>query len=623
MIVTSPRATRTARSSLLAGLSLLATAPALAQDGGETATASGASALSADPEMVFMRFGHNAIPGVHVPDADVRNSIRVGVGAQYQRNPVVAYRLDKESGPVVENRIATQVGISWDFAKWGTARLMLPINANWGRSISGFEAPGAGVGDIMLGASFLPYQSKWFNFGLRGDVFFPSGRSQAYMGERSVRGNLGLTAMGKFANIVDLVGDVAVVARPTVDTQADFNLGSELVLSEALRIKLPWIPVNITQTLIARGGFTNFFQGGAENALELMGGVQIPLRDVGFNTDVTIDAMAGRGTNQGFGATDLRVLAAITITRNPGRKPKPEVVEVERPPIEIPPPFVPPPEDPEETVVEREDRIEVREPIEFFVDTANIKPASLSVLRKVAAIMNGNATIGHLVVEGHASAEGDFAYNYALSKDRAESIWKQLILDGVDPARVSFRGMGEVQPKVQGDSEEAYEANRRVEFKIVSRLNEFDLEGMTYPSSTLAPWSGGSVQLEKPLTPAERQELEMRKKKAKEADAAAADFSEGGTSGEDFSFESGETSEAPAETVERPEREGGDEPDLLEDASFGDGAVQDDGFNFEGESSTPEPAPEPEPEAEPEPGPEAAAEAGEDEAAPEAEESGE
>src|SRR5690606_25072650 len=111
--------------------------------------------------------------------------------------------------------------------------------------------------------------------------------------------------------------------RAVTDTQADFDLGPELVLSEALRIKLPWVPVHLTQTLIGRGGFTHFFQGGAENGLEILGGVQIPLRDVGYATDITIDAMAGRGTNQGFGTTDLRVLAAITVTRNPGRKPKP------------------------------------------------------------------------------------------------------------------------------------------------------------------------------------------------------------------------------------------------------------------------------------------------------------
>lgn len=597
MIAPSPRASLPFPTRLVAGLALLSSAPALAQDGQATTT-SGSSALSADPEMVFQRFGHNAIPGVHVPDADVRNSVRVGVGMQYQRNPVVAYRLDEEIGSVVQNRIAAQVGISWDFAKWGTARLMLPVNSNWGTAVSGFQAPGAGIGDIMIGASFLPYQSKWFNLGLRGDVFFPSGRTQAYMGEKSVRGNLGLTAMGKFANIVDLVGDVAVVARSVTDTQADFDLGPELMLSEALRIKLPWIPVNFTQTLISRGGFTNFFKGGAENGLEVMGGLQIPLRDVGYNTDVVIDAMAGRGTNQGFGTTDLRVLAAITVTRNPGRKPKPEVVEVVKPPPPIPPPLIVEPDEPDAPVVEREDRIEVRQPIEFFVDTANIKPSTLPILQKVADIMNGNATIGHLVIEGHASAEGDFQYNYDLSKSRAESIWKQLILNGVDPSRISFRGMGEVQPKVVGDSEEAYEANRRVEFKIVSRLNEFDVEELKYPTSTPAPWDGATVKLVKPLTPAERQEMKLREEQAKEADRARKDFESGGAVEEDFRFEGGGTESKPAAPSERPTREEGD---LLDDASFDGGG---DDFKMEGEKparpAKPKPA-EPKPDgAEPE-----------------------
>ncbi len=580
------------RASAICAAALVAS-PALAQDGG-AATTSGSSALSADPEMVFMRYGDEAIPGVHVPSTDVRNTVRVGLAFQYQRNPVVAYRLDEEIGPIVENRLNAQVGISWDFTKWGTARFMLPVNANWGSSISGFQAPGAGVGDIMAGVSFLPYQSKWFNFGVRGDIWFPSGRAQAYMGEKSVRGNVGITAMGKFAEIVDLVGDAAVLARTTVDTQADYNHGPELVLSEALRIKLPWVPVRLVQTLIARGGFTNFFKGGAENALEILGGVQVPLANVGYNTDITIDAMAGRGTNQGFGATDLRVLAALTVTRNPGRKPKPIVKEVVRPPVVTPPPVYEPEEPPPDAkAVEKEDMIEIREPIEFFVDTANIKPESLDVLREVAAIMNGNATIMHLVVEGHASAEGDFEYNYDLSKSRAESVWKQLILDGVAPERVSFRGMGEVRPKNAGDDETALQENRRVEFRIVGRYGEFD-EFPDYGTSTAAPWNGGSVKLERPLTPAEKAERKMREAQQREADKASQSFEDEPDDG--FRFE-----EPGATTPQVIEREEIEEVDMMEGASFDDGA---DDFQMEGAEPEPEPveapAPEPEPTA-PEP----------------------
>lgn len=552
----------------LGGLAL--SGGALAQEG-QTATVSGPNALSADPEMVFFRYGHNAIPGVHVPDTDVKNTVRVGMGLQYTRNPVVGYRMGTEIGAIVQNRINAQVGISWDFAEWGTARAILPVNANWGSAIAGFEGPGPGLGDIMVGASFLPYKSKWFNFGLRGDLFLPSGRSDAYMGEQSVRGNVGVTAMGNLGP-VDLVADAAVLARPVLVSDNDFDLGPELVLSEALRLKLPWIPVNFTQTLIARGGFTRFFQGGAENGLELLGGLQVPLRDVGFNTDVMVDVMAGRGTNQGFGTTDLRVLAAMTITRNPGRKPQPEVVKVERPPPTVPPPVIVVEEDdPEKKAVERVDAIEIREPIEFFVNTANIRPESLGVLRDVAEIMNNNATIKHLVVEGHASAEGAYDYNYELSKQRAESVWKQLILEGVAPDRVSFRGMGEVRPKVDGDDEEAYQQNRRVEFKIVSRFNEFD-EFPDYGQSTQAPWDGDKVRLQRPLTPAERDEMRVREQQQRDADRAAEDF-RAGQEDDGFSFE-----EEPSPDTERTEA------DLLEDASF-DTPEEEEDFEFDGGGS--------------------------------------
>lgn len=568
------------RSWLLAALAL-GFAPAAAAQG--TATASGASALSADPEMVFQRFGHRAIPGVHVPDADVRNTVRVGVGFQYQRNPVVAYRLDEELGPIVENRLVAQIGVSWDFMEWGTARVMAPAaNANWGTAVAGFEAPGAGFGDVMVGLSFLPYRSKWFNLGLRGDMWLPTGRAQAYMGENSVRGMGGITAMGNLGP-VDLVGDVAVVGRGVIDTNADFNLGPELVLSQALRLTLPWVPVAFTQTLIGRGGFTNFFQGGAENALELLGGLQVPLRDVGFNTDVTLDFMAGRGTNQGYGTTDLRVLAALTVARNPGRKPKPEIVVVEREPPPIPPPVEEPEEElTEETpVIIKDEQIVIRDPIEFYVDTADIKPESLPILAMVADRMNREAKIKHLVVEGHASEEGEYLYNYELSRSRAESVYKQLILDGVPPDRLSYRGFGEVKPKVAGSTEDALQQNRRVEFHIVAQFDEF-AEFPDYGTSTRLPWTGEESRI---VTPKTRDELKQEALDAKKAEDAkkAQDAFEGPKVDDDFSFD--QEPESPT-----PERAVG-EPDPLEDASFA--PPKDDEFTMDGADAPKSPPVEP------------------------------
>ena len=414
----------------------------------------------------------------------------------------------------------------------------------------------------------------------------PTGRARAYMGEPSIRGFGALQLMGRvgFKDLVtlEIVGDVGVTGRQILVTRQDFDNGPELLLSEALRLRLAWLPVDIafTQALIGRGGFTNFFEGGAENGVEIYGGVQLPFHDIAFNTTMTVDLMAGRGLDQGYGTTDFRFIGGLTFIRNPGKKPRPEVVKIQPPPP--PPPRVveePPPDD--AVAVRTDTAIEIRDPIEFFVDTSNIKPESLPILDEVARIINEDARIKHLVVEGHASEEGDFEYNYELSKRRSESIYKQLILNGVSPDRISYRSFGEVRPKVEGSTEDAWAVNRRVEFLIVAQYGADTLEWPDYGKTAKLPWSGEDWKVVTPPNPDAIEEARLRELYEKQR---RDDFVE--EKKEDFSFE-GEEAE-PAPPPAEPEEE-----DVFQDTSFDDG---EDDFSFEGEGAKPAPVPAPAPE---------------------------
>ncbi len=472
--------------------------------------------VSADPEFVVPRFDRNSIPGVPVADADVRNTVRGGVFFQYERNPVTGYRLDVEVGQIVVNRLVVQAGVSWDFAEWGSLRAVVPVNVNWDTEIPEFAADGFGFGDISAGVQFLPVRTRYFNLGIFGDVWVPSGRAPAYMGESSIRGWGGVSMLGKLAFgqavTLDVAADAAVLGRSVLATNADFDLGPELYLSEGLRLRLAFLPIDIslTQALIGRGGFTNFFQGGAENGLEIYGGVQVPFRDIAYRTDVVLDVMAGRGATQGYGTTDFRLLAGVTFSRNPGRKPVPEIVKIERPPPILPPPVVEEEPPADAVAVRRDDRIEIREPIEFFVNTADIKPESLHVVQAVADILNNDARIKHVVVIGHASAEADFDYNYDLSKRRSESIFKQLILVGVPSDRLSYKAYGEVRPKIPGDGEEVWAVNRRVEFQIVAQYGTDTLNWPKFGPTEALPWTGESVNVITPPSPDEIEEQKLR-----------------------------------------------------------------------------------------------------------------
>ncbi len=481
------------------------------------------AAISADPELVNPRFGHNTIPGVPAPDHDVKNTVRAGLFLQYERNPVTGYRLDQELGPIVQNRLIAHLGVSWDFAKWGALRFVMPVAGNWGTLFPDLDASGFGTGDFAVGAGFRFVDTEFFDMGAQADLFLPTGIARFYMGERSVRASAGLMMAGHIFEWVDLGLNVGVMARRVIDTRQDFQLGPDLLISQGARLNLPWIPLSFVQALQARGGFTRFFAGGAENALEIMGGVQVRVPQIAFNTTMTIDVMAGRGTNQGYGTTDFRLVGGLTFIRNPGRKPRPEpVVVIEKPP---PPPLAlvieePPPEEWAEGEVAKrvDDQIVIRDQIQFFVDTPNIKPESLPVLAAVAGVLNDDYRILHLVIEGHASKEGDFDHNYALSRDRAEAIYRQLILEGVAPERLSYRGMGETVPLVEGEDEESLAINRRVEFEIVGQYSEFSGKDVpVYAPDRLAPWDGSPVQIKTPRSPADI-EAEQRAKEEAELD---------------------------------------------------------------------------------------------------------
>jgi chemotaxis protein MotB len=61
-----------------------------------------------------------------------------------------------------------------------------------------------------------------------------------------------------------------------------------------------------------------------------------------------------------------------------------------------------------------------------------------------------------------------FPSNWELSASRAISVAKYLVEQGISPQRLVAAGFGEFQPIDDGDSEEAFRRNRRIEFKLTN-----------------------------------------------------------------------------------------------------------------------------------------------------------
>jgi len=226
---------------------------------------------------------------------------------------------------------------------------------------------------------------------------------------------------------------------------------------------------------------------------------------------VGVTGGAGFGTQPGAGVPTFRVFAAATFSGSiKPAPPRPEPVVETRPPpdpvklvaeeipgLDVPPP---PPEPPAKVVG---DEVVFRGEIRFKENSAEIVPESKPVLEAIANLLAADGRIAHLSIEGHASVEGDLVYNWDLSDRRARSVWEALILEGVDPVRMSWRGMGEVAPAgdKSGATEQARAADRRVVLRIARWLAKDEALPAT-PATTLLPWNGESAALDAVVLPA-------------------------------------------------------------------------------------------------------------------------
>ncbi|HWO19802.1 MAG TPA: OmpA family protein [Kofleriaceae bacterium] len=141
---------------------------------------------------------------------------------------------------------------------------------------------------------------------------------------------------------------------------------------------------------------------------------------------------------------------------------------VVRPPIPVPEPDPPPPAPPSRVEV-RDNRIEISEKIQFEQNKATIVSVSFDLLDEVAAVILKHSFIKKIRIEGHASADGIAAYNRKLSDDRARSVMRYLVKQGVPKEQLVARGYGSDKPIADNRTAVGREKNRRVEFNIIAQ----------------------------------------------------------------------------------------------------------------------------------------------------------
>lgn len=99
--------------------------------------------------------------------------------------------------------------------------------------------------------------------------------------------------------------------------------------------------------------------------------------------------------------------------------------------------------------------------VEFALASAEITDAGKQAIAQVMACLSNNS----YDIEGHTDASGDADANQALSLARATAVRDYLSSLGVDTSAYTVTGKGESEPLLEGESLEANNRNRRVEFK--------------------------------------------------------------------------------------------------------------------------------------------------------------
>ena len=97
-----------------------------------------------------------------------------------------------------------------------------------------------------------------------------------------------------------------------------------------------------------------------------------------------------------------------------------------------------------------------------------LKPESQTELNKVVQLLNDNPLL-KIEITGHTDNVGNPADNLKLSMDRAKSVVKYLIANGIASNRLMFNGFGETKPIAPNSTEETRAQNRRTELKVVSK----------------------------------------------------------------------------------------------------------------------------------------------------------
>ncbi|GMQ27187.1 hypothetical protein Aoki45_38700 [Algoriphagus sp. oki45] len=108
----------------------------------------------------------------------------------------------------------------------------------------------------------------------------------------------------------------------------------------------------------------------------------------------------------------------------------------------------------------------VFENVFFDFDRYDLKPESISSLKRLYKFLTENPNV-NVLISGHTDNIGNATYNQNLSLERAKSVQKYLVNEGLHPGRILVEGKGDTQPMVLNTTPQNQALNRRITIKVL------------------------------------------------------------------------------------------------------------------------------------------------------------
>ncbi len=114
------------------------------------------------------------------------------------------------------------------------------------------------------------------------------------------------------------------------------------------------------------------------------------------------------------------------------------------------------------------DKLKILDRVYFDTGKASIQKRSNALLDNVAQVLATHGEIKLVQIEGHTDNSGNAEKNKKLSQERADAVKTYLVKKTVEAARLRAVGFGAEKPAQPNDTPAGRDANRRVEFNIVT-----------------------------------------------------------------------------------------------------------------------------------------------------------